>query len=147
MTFGVNKRSIYSASLEEYFSKYITELYILIRMEVVGLRNLCPPAFFYLILSVVIIAFMVVQNLMTGQNYCVGMQSCSSESVITIFMIKILYVLVWTWILNMICKGVNELLAWIIALIPLVLMFILIAMMFVDHFDADKLIPRFSIFA
>jgi len=43
-----------------------------------------------------------------------------------IFIVKIVYILFWTWVLNLICRAGVPILAWALVLIPFVLMFILI---------------------
>jgi len=112
-------------------------------MAVIGLRNLCTPAQIYLLLSMAAILMIGLQTSMSGgsSNYCVGMFSCSTVNVISLFAVKILFILVWTWILNIICKNGNETVSWILVLIPIVLMFIFIAMTFMTHFDIDKYMP------
>jgi hypothetical protein len=46
-----------------------------------------------------------------------------------IFVLKVLYVIFWTWVLNIICRGGVPALAWFFVISPFVLMFIFIAMM------------------
>jgi hypothetical protein len=116
-------------------------------MVLVGLYDLCPPAMFYFALSITAIIMIALQNRMSGIQYCVGTQFCKSSKSLTtaIFFIKILYVLVWTWILNIICKNVGEMVSWVLALIPLVLMFIFMGMFISNTFDFDRLIPRLNL--
>ena len=115
-------------------------------MAVIGINNICRPAMFYFVLSISAVIFMAIQNITTGRSYCVGMQSCSSNGVMTLFIIKIVYILFWTWILNIICSSVSEIVSWVLVFIPIVLMFIFIAMLFLANYDMDLLIPQFSIF-
>jgi hypothetical protein len=116
-------------------------------MALVGLNGLCPPAMFYLLLSTAAIIMIALQNRWSGAHYCVGTQFCNSPQSLTtgIFFIKILYVLVWTWILNIICKNAGEMVSWVLALIPLVLMFIFMALFISNTFDFDRLIPRLNL--
>ena len=114
-------------------------------MAVIGLKNICRPAMIYFILSISAVIFMAIQNLMTGRSYCIGMQSCSSNGTATLFVIKIVYILFWTWILNIICSSVSEVVAWVLVFIPIVLMFIFIASLFLAEYDWDLLKPSFSV--
>lgn len=107
-------------------------------MATTGLRNLCTPALLYFLLSAVVIVLMALQNMGNSQVYCVGAYSCPTSSIVTIFIVKIVYVLFWTWLLNVICKSGYETVSWVLVLLPFILMFILIAMMFVMHFDFAK---------
>lgn len=112
-------------------------------MAVIGLRNLCTPAFIYMLLSFTSLLMIGVQTAISGgaTNYCVGMYSCSKVHVFSLFALKILFILFWTWILNIICKTVSEIASWILVLIPLVLMFIFIALVVLRHFDLKKYVP------
>jgi len=104
-----------------------------------GLYQLCEPAFLYLIISLAIIIMVALQNVGTGYNYCVGTYSCSTSGVTGLFVIKILYILVWTWILNLLCKNGYEPLSWVLVLIPLVLMFIFMASFILHQYDISRL--------
>jgi hypothetical protein len=44
-----------------------------------------------------------------------------------IFIIKVVYILFWTWILNLICSAGAPGVAWFLVLLPLIVFFILIA--------------------
>lgn len=115
-------------------------------MTTIGLRKLCRPAKYYFIISIAAVIFMAIQNLMTGRSYCVGLQSCSSNSVATLFVIKLVYILFWTWILNIVCSTVSETVAWVLVFIPIVLMFIFIAITFLGNYDFSLLVPSISLF-
>jgi H+/Cl- antiporter ClcA len=100
-------------------------------MAVVGLKNLCTPAYVYFVISVIALIVMGFQNMGNLNTYCLGSYSCDVTSVTLIFLVKIAYVLLWTWILNLICRaGVPEL-AWFLVLLPFVLLFILIGLMMI----------------
>jgi len=98
-------------------------------MSTVGLRNLCTPAYVYLVISVIALIVIGTQNLGNSDIYCIGAYSCSVTSTILIFVIKILYVLFWTWVLNIICSSGATGVAWFLVLLPYLLLFIFIMMM------------------
>lgn len=104
-------------------------------MPAIGLKNLCPPALLYLVLSVTAMIIMWVQNINNEAVYCLGNYSCDVSSKTLIFAIKILYVLFWTWVLNIICKSGFSYLSWFLVLFPFLLSFILIASMFTTELD------------
>ena len=104
----------------------------------VGLKDLCTPAMVYLLLSIVAIVMMAMQNLGNNGVYCVGSYSCNTSSVVSLFMLKIVYVLFWTWLLNVLCKSGYETVSWILVLLPFVLLFILIAILFYTQFDSAR---------
>jgi hypothetical protein len=72
---------------------------------------------------------MSIQNYGNTNMYCLGDYTCNVSSTFFVFVIKILYVLFWTWILNLICKSGYESVSWFLFLLPYIVMFILIAYM------------------
>jgi hypothetical protein len=95
-------------------------------MAVQGLTNLCAPSKLYLIISLIALIVMLIQNFGNLNTYCLGNYSCQVSSTMLIFIVKIIYILFWTWILNLICKAGVPMLAWFLVLIPFILMFIMI---------------------
>ena len=98
-------------------------------MQVAGLKKLCTPAFLYLVISLIAIFVMALQNYTNEKVYCLGYYSCNVPSVYLIFVIKIIYVIFWTWILNLICRSGLPIVSWLLVLFPLILFFLLISIM------------------
>ena len=99
-------------------------------MDLVGIRKLCTPALIYLILSMITLAVMALQNIFNVDTYCLGHFECQTTNAIwLIFVIKFIYVLFWTWILNLICKAGYTNVSWFLLLIPYILFFVIIMMM------------------
>jgi hypothetical protein len=115
-------------------------------MTPAGLYGLCDPAFYYFLISFIIIIVVALQNFGQGFNYCVGTQSCPTSNVTLLFVIKIFYILVWTWILNLICKNGYEPISWVLVLIPIILMLIFMAFYVSNHYDFSRLFTLPSIF-
>jgi hypothetical protein len=103
--------------------------------EFIGLKNLCTPAFFYLVISISALLVMYLQNIGNANIYCLGSYSCGVNNTALIFIIKIIYILFWTWLLNIICRSGYTTLSWILVLLPILLMFLLIAMMMMNTYD------------
>ena len=99
-------------------------------MSIVSLKRLCTPALVYIIISSIAILIMFFQNFGNRNVYCLGTFNCDVSNVSTIFIIKILYVLFWTWILNIMCGAGYKNVAWLIILFPFIIFFILIALLF-----------------
>jgi hypothetical protein len=97
-------------------------------MSVAGLRNLCTPSYVYLVVSIIFLFVVLLQNYTYTDTYCLGSYSCSVPSTMMVFIIKILYVLFWTWVLNLICRAGAPMFAWLLVLFPIILMFLLITM-------------------
>lgn len=99
-------------------------------MKIVGLKDICPPAQFYFIISIVSLVIIGYQNLGNSTLYCVGDYNCDVPNTGMVFLIKLLYVVFWTWLLNVICRGGATWFAWLIVLLPILLLFIMVSMMF-----------------
>ena len=75
---------------------------------------------------------MLYQNIGNVNTYCLGSYSCAVSSTALIFIIKAVYILFWTWVLNLMCKADATGIAWIVLLLPVIIMFILIAAMLIN---------------
>jgi hypothetical protein len=49
-----------------------------------------------------------------------------------VFLVKIVYILFWTWILNLICKDGHTGIAWFLVLIPFILLFVIMGLVMVN---------------
>jgi hypothetical protein len=96
-----------------------------------GLKNVCTPAGVYFILSFITLVAMIIQNLGNPSSYCIGRYSCNVTSIQMLFIMKFVYILFWTWILNIICRQGFETVSWLLVLLPYLLMFIFILGIFI----------------
>jgi len=96
-------------------------------MAVVGFKNLCAPAMFYLVISAISLITIAFFNFGNENVYCVGYYSCPVTSIYLIFLVKIIYVIFWTWVLNLICRAGAPVVSWLLVLFPILLGFLLIA--------------------
>ena len=100
----------------------------------VGLRNLCTPSYVYLVVSAIALVAMMYQNMGNINTYCIGSYTCNVSSTALIFVIKAIYILFWTWILNLICRSGHSGVAWFILLLPVILLFVILGgMMFYNN--------------
>ena len=102
-------------------------------MAIVGLKNLCTPSYVYLVISIIGIIVMAIHNYGNINTYCLGSYTCSVSSTGLIFAIKLLYVLFWTWILNLMCRAGATHIAWILLILPFLIFFILLSVLFVSN--------------
>jgi len=93
------------------------------------LKELCTPALIYFIISILALVIILFQNLGDNNSYNVGAFSCSVPSTAVIFIIKIIYIVFWTYILNLICKDGHSELSWLLVLFPFLLLFVFIGIM------------------
>jgi uncharacterized membrane protein len=92
------------------------------------LSKLCTPSYVYFIISVLGIVISAIQNMGNNKKYTLGMFSCDVPSCILVFIMKILYILFWTWILNLMCKDGHSNIAWVLVLLPFILLFVIMGM-------------------
>jgi hypothetical protein len=93
------------------------------------LKKLCTPSYVYLVISTIFLIVASVQNYGNINTYCLGDYSCEVSSTTVIFLIKVLYILFWTWILNLMCNAGATGIAWFLVLLPFILMFIILVLL------------------
>jgi hypothetical protein len=98
------------------------------------LKDLCRPAFIYFIISIIALIMLLFQNLENNNIYNIGSFSCSVPNTAVIFIIKLIYILFWTYILNLICKDGNIGISWLLLLFPFLLFFVMIGIMMISNF-------------
>jgi hypothetical protein len=103
-----------------------------------NINQLCTPSFVYFILSVVGIIITIFQNMGHTNIYCLGSLTCNVPSTIMIFIIKVVYILFWTWILNLMCKDGYTNIAWFLVLLPFVLLFWIVGMVAMNQMKNKK---------
>ena len=92
-------------------------------------RHLCKPAMVYLAISVVALVAIAYQNMGLSNMYCMGDFSCYVPSTSAVIFSEGLYILFWTWILNLMCRTGYASISWFMVVFPLVLFFVLIGLM------------------
>ena len=97
------------------------------------IRNLCAPALIYLIISMVSVFAMVLQNVGNTNQLCIGNYGCSVGSTAGVLIADVIYVVFWSWILNLICKSGHTNISWLLVLLPYMLMFILLGILMLNQ--------------
>ena len=97
-----------------------------------SLKELCSPAALYFILSMLSLVMILLQNLGNSNSYHVGNFSCRVPSTTIVFIVKLIYILFWTWLLNLICKDGHSGISWLLVLLPFILFFVLIGMIMIN---------------
>ena len=87
--------------------------------------TLCGPAMTYIVISLVALLVTWIQNHQNSNVYCVGAVSCPVQSTTYVFVLKILWFLFWTWVLNVLCAKGYTTVAWVLVAIPLLVFFTL----------------------
>ena len=108
--------------MAKYFDKYTKDF-----------KNLCTPAFVYLLISVISFIVMAIQNFGNTNKYCLGEYECYVPNTFVIFVFQALYILFWTFILNSLCKAGYKEVSWILVLLPIILLFVILGLILVTY--------------
>ena len=96
------------------------------------LKELCTPAMIYFVISVIALAMVLLQNLGTQNSYTVGSFSCRVPNTALVFIIKLIYILFWTWVLNLICKDGHTTISWLLVLLPWIMLFVMMGILMIN---------------
>jgi hypothetical protein len=97
-----------------------------------SLKELCTPAVIYFVISMISLVMVLLQNLGNSNSYNVGSFSCRVPNTAMVFIVKLVYVLFWTYVLNLICKDGHTGLSWLLVLLPWILLFVIIGLLMLN---------------
>ena len=86
-----------------------------------SIKKLCTPAYLYLAISTIALVFLMFQNAGNTDKYCVGGYECAVSSTPLLFLGKIIYVVIWTIILNSLCISGFKNFSWFLLLLPFII--------------------------
>jgi hypothetical protein len=95
-------------------------------------NQLCAPSKVYFVISILALALILLQNIGNQNSYYVGSFSCRVPSTILVFIVKMIYILFWTWVLNLICKDGHSGISWLLVLLPFILLFVIIGLLMLN---------------
>ena len=96
-----------------------------------NLMKLCTPATIYFVISLIGLILLGVSNLGNEDRLCIGNYSCNVGSNTVIFILNAVYILFWTFVLDLMCKNGYTAISWFVLLLPFILTFVFLAMVFV----------------
>lgn len=98
------------------------------------LDKLCSPAYFYFLISAIMFVLLLIQNLFSKDSfkYCAGSFACEVSSISAIFLMKAVYIIFWTFVLNALCDYGYTKLSWFIFLLPYLLLAILVGFLMIE---------------
>ena len=96
------------------------------------LKGLCAPALFYLIVSMISFIMIFVQNLHHTNSLHMGHFSCRVPGTFLVLFFKFIYILFWTWIINLICKDGHTCISWFLVLFPWILLFMVVGLVMMN---------------
>ena len=98
-----------------------------------SIKELCTPALLYFVISLIALSIVLMQNLGNTNSYRVGSFSCRVPNTAAVFIVKIIYVLFWTYILNLICKDGHTGISWLLFILPWVLLSVIIGLFILNY--------------
>lgn len=97
-----------------------------------SLKELCSPASLYFIISMIGLVMLFFQNLGNTNSYNVGNFSCRVPNTFLVFIVKFIYIIFWTYVLNLICKDGHVGVSWLLVLLPFILLFVMIGLLMLN---------------
>ena len=94
-------------------------------MDIVKMiKNLCTPAYVYLIISLISTVILMIQNGGNDTKFCLGSFSCQVGSMSLFFLAQAIYTAIWVFILNWVCKSGYKDASWALVVLPYLLFFV-----------------------
>ena len=97
-----------------------------------SLKELCTPAMLYFVISMISLVIVLMQNLGNTNSYHVGSFSCRVPNTAIVFIVKLIYILFWTYILNLICRDGHIGISWLLVLLPWILLFVMMGILMLN---------------
>lgn len=95
-------------------------------------KELCTPAAMYFVISMFALLLVIVQNVHNTDSYHVGNFSCRVPNTFVVFVVKFIYILFWTYVLNLICKDGHVGISWLLVLLPWLLLFVMMGLLMLN---------------
>lgn len=96
------------------------------------IAGLCPPAALYLVLSSLSFLGILFQNCSDSTKYIIGDMMVDAPCHNAWFFVgKLFYILIWTWLLNMLCSKGFASVSWFLVLLPFIAMFMILGMVMI----------------
>ena len=103
------------------------------------IRALCTPALVFFVISVISLLLMIFDNIENTHSYCFGNVSCNVANTSMVFIVKIVFIVVWTWFLDILCSRGYERVSWFIVLLPYIFMFMILVFVASEIRNTSKL--------
>ena len=97
-----------------------------------SLKELCTPASLYFVISMIGLVIILFQNLGNTNSYHVGNFSCRVPNTMLMFVMKFIYIIFWTYVINLICKDGHVGVSWLLVLLPWLLLFVIIGLLMIN---------------
>lgn len=97
------------------------------------IRKLCTPAMVYFLLSVFSLFMLIFSNRKNVSTLCMGNYTCPIESLLTVYLVKLVYLSIVTIILDSLCKNGYTSISWFLLFLPLIFYFVALGLFMVNR--------------
>ena len=113
-----------------FYSIYIRSL-----MFPHSLHQLCTPALLYFLISMMALLIVGMQNLVHNDRYHIGSQIVFRvPHTLLLMFTKFVYILFWTYVINLICHDGHPMLSWALVFLPWIVLFIFLGLLMINGF-------------
>jgi hypothetical protein len=89
-------------------------------MAFASINRWCTPAYVFFVVSILFTLIVYVNGSYNQNIYCLGNFQCNINDMRMIFIFKFIFILFWTWILNLFCRSGFSIISWILLILPFV---------------------------
>jgi hypothetical protein len=91
------------------------------------INNFCTPAKLYFIISLILLAISLYYDITRNDKdkICLGKLSCKLENKPVFYLLNVLFILLWAFVLNLLCRFGWSRLSWFLFLFPYIILGIL----------------------
>lgn len=97
-----------------------------------SIKQLCMPAAVYFVISMIGLILCIFQNLGHTNSFHFGNFSCRVPNTFLVLLVKFIYIIFWTYILNLICRDGHKGISWLLVLLPWLLLFVIIGLLMLN---------------
>lgn len=97
------------------------------------MKSICAPAMFYLVVALFALLVVIFQNVGNNNMISIGNYNSRVPNTALVITIKVICILFWTWVLDLICKAGYKWVSWFLVLLPFILVFLMMWMVMSSH--------------
>jgi hypothetical protein len=98
-----------------------------------NIKKLCTPAMIYFLLSAFTLLVMIFSNLKSNSTFCMGEFECPVDNLFLIYIIKLVYLLFVTVVLDSLCKNGYKSISWFLLFLPLLFYFVVLGLFMIKQ--------------
>lgn len=86
--------------------------------------NLCTPSKIYLVVGIILLSISLYYDITKNDTdkICLGSVKCKIKNKPSYYLLNVFFIILWSWILNLLCRYGWTTLSWFLLLFPYILM-------------------------